>query len=120
MRRCRLAESESLIAYFLPKIIMTGNVFFWRDTLLRVGRRPRVRRSRFVLVLLIWPVILSSGVLVEIQIQCPHCGEIITTNADTSQGDYATIEDCAVCCAPMNIEVTCEPGRIEDVRVSLA
>ena len=40
--------------------------------------------------------------------------------ADTSQGDYSTIEDCEVCCAPMNIEVTCEPGRVEEVRVSLA
>ena len=54
--------------------------------------------------------------LVEIQIQCPHCGEIITTTADTSQGDYTTIEDCEVCCSPMNIEVTCEVGQVEDVR----
>jgi hypothetical protein len=59
-------------------------------------------------------------VLVEIQIQCPHCGEIITTTADTSQGDYSTIEDCEVCCSPMTIEVTCEPGEIKDVRVTLA
>jgi len=56
--------------------------------------------------------------LVEIQIQCPHCGETITTNADTSQGDYSTIEDCEVCCAPMNIDVACEPGEVEDVRVT--
>jgi hypothetical protein len=70
--------------------------------------------------LLIVDEILRLGVLVEIQIQCPHCGEIISSTADTSQGDYATIEDCEVCCAPMNIEVTCEPGRVEDVRVSLA
>ncbi len=58
--------------------------------------------------------------LVEIQVQCPHCGEIITTTADTSQGDYATIEDCEVCCAPMNIEIACEPGRVESVTVTLA
>ena len=64
--------------------------------------------------------ILSCVVLVEIQIQCPHCGEIITSMADTSQGDYSTIEDCEVCCAPMNIEIVCEPGRVEEVRVSLA
>jgi hypothetical protein len=70
--------------------------------------------------LLIGPEILGSGVLVEIQIQCPHCGEVITTTADTSQGDYATIEDCEVCCAPMNVEVSCEPGRVQEVRVSLA
>jgi len=63
---------------------------------------------------------LRSLVLVEIQIQCPHCGEIITTTADTSQGDYSTIEDCEVCCAPMNLEVVCEAGQVEEVRVSLA
>jgi hypothetical protein len=58
-------------------------------------------------------------VIVEIQIQCPHCGEIIATTADTSQGDYSTIEDCEVCCSPMTIEVTCRPGEVEDVRVTL-
>jgi hypothetical protein len=59
-------------------------------------------------------------VLVEIQVQCPHCGETITTTADTSQGDYSTIEDCEVCCAPMNVEVICSPGEVKDVRVTLA
>jgi hypothetical protein len=58
--------------------------------------------------------------LVEIQVQCPHCGEIITTTADTSQGDYSTIEDCEVCCAPMTIEVTCQVGQVEEVRVTPA
>ncbi len=58
--------------------------------------------------------------LVEIQIQCPHCGEAITTTADVSQGTYTTIEDCEVCCSPMNIEVVCEMGEVEDVRVTPA
>jgi hypothetical protein len=58
--------------------------------------------------------------LVEIEIQCPHCGETFTTMADTSQGDYTTIEDCVVCCAPMNIEVRCELGRVDEVRVTSA
>lgn len=66
------------------------------------------------------PDILRFDVLVEIQVQCPHCGEIITSTADTSQGDYSTIEDCEVCCAPMNIEVICEPGEVEEVRVTAA
>jgi transcription elongation factor Elf1 len=72
------------------------------------------------LILLIAGEILKSVVLVEIQFQCPHCGEIITSTADTSQGDYSTIEDCEVCCSPMTIEVKCEPGEVEEVRVSLA
>jgi CO dehydrogenase/acetyl-CoA synthase alpha subunit len=78
------------------------------------------RRGLMGLILLIAPKILRCGVLVEIQIQCPHCGEVITSMADTSQGDYSTIEDCEVCCAPMTIEVVCEPGRVKEVRVSLA
>ncbi len=64
--------------------------------------------------------ILRLDVIVEIQVQCPHCGEIITSTADTSQGDYSTIEDCEVCCAPMNIEVICQPGEVEEVRVTAA
>jgi Cysteine-rich CPXCG len=81
---------------------------------------PMGRIRPILLILFILGGILRSGVLVEIQIQCPHCGEIITSMADTSQGDYSTIEDCEVCCAPMTIEVTCEPGRVEEVRVTLA
>jgi hypothetical protein len=77
-------------------------------------------RLRLVLVLLILSEILEFHVLVEIQVQCPHCGEVFTSTADTSQGDYSTIEDCEVCCAPMNIEVVCEPGHVDEVRVSLA
>jgi len=73
-----------------------------------------------LLILLILSKILELIVLVEIQIQCPHCGETITSTADTSQGDYSTIEDCEVCCAPMNIEIICEPGEVKDIRVSPA
>ncbi len=58
--------------------------------------------------------------LVEIQVQCPHCGEVFPTTADTSEGDYATIEDCQVCCAPMTLDIVCEPGRVESVHVSPA
>ena len=56
----------------------------------------------------------------EIEIECPHCGEIFTSSADTSEGDYTTIEDCQVCCAPMNIEIICRPGVVEEVRVTPA
>ena len=79
------------------------------------GQKGRIRP-----ILLILSKILELVVLVEIQIQCPHCGETITSTADTSQGDYSTIEDCEVCCAPMNIEIICEPGRVEEVRVTSA
>lgn len=54
--------------------------------------------------------------LVETQVPCPWCGEYYPTTIDTSQGDYTTIEDCAVCCRPINLTVTCEPGELSDVQ----
>jgi hypothetical protein len=99
-----------------------------RQPVASCGLRPPGQRvvrgthqaSHWTLVLFIEWGVLGCDVLVEIQVQCPHCGEIIFTTADTSQGDYSTIEDCEVCCAPMNIEVACEPGRVEAVHVTLA
>lgn len=55
--------------------------------------------------------------LVEISIQCPFCGEEINSMVDTSQGGYSTIEDCQVCCRPMEISVECEPGEVHSIDV---
>ncbi|MCA0893123.1 CPXCG motif-containing cysteine-rich protein [Microbulbifer agarilyticus] len=40
--------------------------------------------------------------------QCPYCGEIISLLIDTSAGDQHYIEDCAVCCRPIQVRVTVE------------
>ena len=53
--------------------------------------------------------------VVETEILCPWCGEIFASSIDTSQGDYATIEDCAVCCRPIELQVRCEPGELHAV-----
>jgi len=50
--------------------------------------------------------------VVEVEIECPYCGEIFPTTVDTSQGSASTIEDCAVCCRPIAIEYECEPGEV--------
>jgi len=39
---------------------------------------------------------------------CPHCGEIISVLLDLSTPDQEYIEDCEVCCHP--IEITYEIG----------
>jgi transcription elongation factor Elf1 len=39
-------------------------------------------------------------------IQCPYCGESFTTFVDLSQGDTTYIEDCQVCCQPIEFDVT--------------
>ena len=39
--------------------------------------------------------------MIETQYNCPYCGESIDAFIDTSAGDQNYIEDCAVCCRPI-------------------
>jgi transcription elongation factor Elf1 len=43
-----------------------------------------------------------------ITIDCPYCGESFSTQVDLSAGSQRYVEDCAVCCRP--IEVAIEVG----------
>jgi hypothetical protein len=36
-------------------------------------------------------------------IGCPYCGEIIEVAVDNSAGPQAYIEDCSICCRPIEI-----------------
>ena len=38
-------------------------------------------------------------------IHCPYCGETITVLVDGSAGNQHYIEDCQVCCRPIEIAV---------------
>ena len=58
--------------------------------------------------------------LVEVDVECPACGEYFPVTVDTSQGDYETTDDCAVCCRPMTVEVRCRPGEVLGVETSAA
>jgi hypothetical protein len=58
--------------------------------------------------------------LVEVQIECPYCGESFATTVDTSQGDVSTIEDCTVCCRPIALRFECEAGEVLSVESSRA
>ena len=51
----------------------------------------------------------------EIDITCPHCGEVFPLQIDTSQAEQSLIEDCTVCCRPINLTIRCEPGTVVDV-----
>jgi len=44
--------------------------------------------------------------LLEADISCPYCGEIITILVDESGGEQSYIEDCQVCCRPMVIKLS--------------
>ena len=43
--------------------------------------------------------------LEEQTISCPYCGEEITLLIDCSVENQVYIEDCQVCCRPINLEV---------------
>lgn len=55
-----------------------------------------------------------------VELSCPYCGEVFTTFVDTSQGSFSTIEDCQVCCRPIQINVECAAGEIASVGVQWA
>jgi hypothetical protein len=41
-----------------------------------------------------------------VTVQCPYCGERFETAVDLSAGSFSYVEDCQVCCQP--IELTSE------------
>jgi hypothetical protein len=38
-------------------------------------------------------------------LHCPYCGEGFETAVDVSAGSHDTIEDCPVCCHPIELHV---------------
>ena len=57
-------------------------------------------------------------ILQDQEFDCPYCGEPIAITVDTTQGDYSTIEDCSVCCRPIQFLIRCEPGEVIQIDVS--
>ncbi len=39
-------------------------------------------------------------------VNCPYCGERITLLVDGSVGEQAYVEDCSVCCRPIEVYVS--------------
>ncbi|MFT3791195.1 MAG: CPXCG motif-containing cysteine-rich protein [Rudaea sp.] len=46
---------------------------------------------------------MSDTALEFVRIDCPYCGESFETQVDLSAGSQSYIEDCAVCCKPIEI-----------------
>lgn len=51
---------------------------------------------------------LRYGIVVEHSFTCPFCGEVISMVLDTSCHGVTYIEDCEVCCNPLEITYTIE------------
>ncbi len=51
-----------------------------------------------------------------VDIECPYCGEMITTRIDLSVGPQSYVEDCQVCCQPITLSVSVtDEGEFLDV-----
>ena len=51
----------------------------------------------------------------SVTIQCPYCGERVEVVVDCSIFIQRYIEDCEVCCRPINISVQIEDGGLPEV-----
>jgi hypothetical protein len=58
--------------------------------------------------------------LEERQIGCPFCSESITILLDVSAGSQQYIEDCQVCCRPMQVTLDVNDGEIASLQVDCA
>ena len=48
---------------------------------------------------------------------CPYCGEAITLVLDLSVDQQSCIEDCEVCCRPMQVSYAAESGVLISLSV---
>ena len=46
----------------------------------------------------------STGLTQFVTVQCPYCGESFETAVDPSAGSFRYVEDCQVCCQPIELE----------------
>ncbi len=46
-------------------------------------------------------------------LDCPYCGEVIQIIIDCSVSEQQYIEDCQVCCRPINIFINIEGNEIQ-------
>jgi hypothetical protein len=54
--------------------------------------------------------------LTSLLIDCPYCGEQIEILADSSIAEQSYIEDCSVCCRPINLHLVSEGDHCRLVR----
>ena len=55
--------------------------------------------------------------LLERNIECPYCGEGLDVLIDQSEAGQSYVEDCQVCCRPINFSLVEEPDG--GIRISV-
>ena len=53
--------------------------------------------------------------LEEHEISCPYCGETISVLVDYAEAEQEYIEDCAVCCCPITLQIHIGEDQMLDV-----
>ncbi|MGH8426992.1 MAG: CPXCG motif-containing cysteine-rich protein [Gammaproteobacteria bacterium] len=61
---------------------------------------------------------MSANDIETVDIQCPYCGETIEITVDCSVENQRYIEDCQVCCRPINLTVTVDEAGMPVVQTS--
>ncbi len=56
----------------------------------------------------------------DVEVMCPHCGEMFAISVETAFPVSIFVEDCAVCCRPIQFVVRCAEGAVESVDTSPA
>jgi hypothetical protein len=51
----------------------------------------------------------------DVAIECPYCGEVFSILADTSYDSQEMVEDCSVCCRPIDLRLTFSGGELVSV-----
>lgn len=51
----------------------------------------------------------------ETYFQCPYCFEQISMVFEVFHGDQSYIEDCEVCCGPIEVRYSCEEGKVKNL-----
>lgn len=60
---------------------------------------------------------MDSSVAVEFAtVNCPYCGESFETGVDASAGSSTYVEDCQVCCQPIEMELrVADDGTVQEL-----
>ncbi len=61
-----------------------------------------------------------SSAIAERKLRCPFCGEPINVVLDLSGGGQSYVEDCQVCCQPMQLSFDVNDGEITNLQVACA
>jgi transcription elongation factor Elf1 len=58
--------------------------------------------------------------IIDKRIHCPFCAEPMSIVIDLSAGDQSYIEDCQVCCQPMQVTFETDQGELLTLSVDRA